>query len=76
MPLFPLGGFTPLSDVSTRIETRMQVAQAWLLQRALNILLIPGTSSAARLHENLAFADIDLPAGTIAELDDIVKATS
>ena len=51
VPFFPLGGFTPLqsstlSDVAQRLgATPMQVALAWLLRRAPNILLIPGTSS-------------------------------
>ena len=40
----------------------MQVALAWLLQRAPNILLIPGTSSVAHLRENLAAAELQLPA--------------
>ena len=40
----------------------MQVALAWLLQRSPNILLIPGTSSVAHLRENLAAADLALPA--------------
>jgi pyridoxine 4-dehydrogenase len=59
VPFFPLGGFTPLqsvalSDVADRLgATPMQVALAWLLQRAPNILLIPGTSSVKHLHENL-----------------------
>ena len=39
----------------------MQVALAWLLQRAPNILLIPGTSSLAHLRENLAAASGPLP---------------
>ena len=53
VPFFPLGGFTPLqsstlSQVATRLgATPMQVALAWLLHRAPNILLIPGTSSIA-----------------------------
>jgi aryl-alcohol dehydrogenase-like predicted oxidoreductase len=38
----------------------MQVAQAWLLQRSPNILLIPGTSSVAHLRENIAAASIQL----------------
>ena len=60
VPFFPLGGFTPLqsstlSDVAARLgATPMQVALAWLLRRAPNILLIPGTSSVAHLRENLA----------------------
>jgi aryl-alcohol dehydrogenase-like predicted oxidoreductase len=77
VPFFPLGGFTPLqsstlSDVAARLgATPMQVALAWLLQRAPNILLIPGTSSLAHLRENLAVAEIELPDDMLAELDGI-----
>ena len=77
VPFFPLGGFTPLqsstlSDVAARLgATPMQVALAWLLRRAANILLIPGTSSLDHLRENLAAAALDLPADTIDELDTI-----
>jgi pyridoxine 4-dehydrogenase len=66
VPFFPLGGFTPLqsailSEVATRLgATPMQVALAWLLHRAPNILLIPGTSSISHLHENLAAAELAL----------------
>ena len=49
----------------------MQVALAWLLQRAPNILLIPGTSSIAHLDENMAAAAITLPAEMVARLDAI-----
>jgi aryl-alcohol dehydrogenase-like predicted oxidoreductase len=52
--------------------TSMQVALAWLLQRAPNILLIPGTSSLAHLRENLAAADLELSTHVVAELDAIV----
>ena len=64
VPFFPLGGFSPLqsstlSAVATRLgATAMQVALAWLLHRAPNILLIPGTSSTAHLAENLAVAGV------------------
>jgi len=51
--------------------TPMQVALAWLLQRAPNILLIPGTSSLAHLRENLAVAEIELPGDMLAELTGI-----
>lgn len=50
VPYFPLGGFRPLQSsilrkVAARLDaTSMQVALAWLLRRASNILLIPGTS--------------------------------
>ena len=49
----------------------MQVALAWLLHRAPNILLIPGTSSIAHLYENLAAAELALTDTTIAELSAI-----
>jgi pyridoxine 4-dehydrogenase len=77
VPFFPLGGFTPLqssvlSDVAQRLgATPMQVALAWLLRRAPNILLIPGTSSLAHLRENLAAAKLDLPNEAAAALDGI-----
>ncbi|MBN3565756.1 aldo/keto reductase family oxidoreductase [Burkholderia cenocepacia] len=80
VPYFPLGGFSPLqsstlSDVAGRLgATPMQVALAWLLRRAPNLLLIPGTSSVAHLRENLAAADLDLPADALAALDRIAGA--
>jgi pyridoxine 4-dehydrogenase len=80
VPFFPLGGFTPLqsstlSDVAARLSaTPMQIALAWLLRRSPNILLIPGTSSVAHLHENLAVADLDLDAAAMAQLDSIGNA--
>lgn len=75
VPFFPLGGFTPLqsqtlSDVATRLDTSpMCVALAWLLQRAPNLLLIPGTSSVAHLHGNLTAAELVIPREMLAELD-------
>jgi aryl-alcohol dehydrogenase-like predicted oxidoreductase len=42
---------------------------AWLLRRAENILLIPGTASRAHLRENLAAAELALPVSTLATLD-------
>ncbi len=77
VPFFPLGGFTPLqstalSDVAKRLgATPMQVALAWLLRRAPNILLIPGTSSVGHLRENLAAADLVLPDDAMGALDQI-----
>jgi len=76
-PFFPLGGFTPLqstilSDVAERLgATPMQVALAWLLRRAPNILLIPGTSSLDHLQENLAAAELELPDDVLPLLDRI-----
>ena len=80
VPFFPLGGFTPLQSsaldaAATSLEaTPMQVALAWLLQRAPNILLIPGTSSLEHLRENLKAATLQLPAEAIADLDAIAGA--
>ncbi|HLZ84972.1 MAG TPA: aldo/keto reductase family oxidoreductase [Caulobacteraceae bacterium] len=74
VPFFPLGGFSPLqsstlTEVATRLgATPLQVALAWLLRRAPNILLIPGTSSLAHLRENLAAAKLTLPDDALAEL--------
>jgi pyridoxine 4-dehydrogenase len=77
VPFFPLGGFTPLqsaalSDVAKELgATPMQVALAWLLQRAPNILLIPGTSSAEHLRQNIAAAGLELPRDMVTVLDQI-----
>jgi pyridoxine 4-dehydrogenase len=77
VPFFPLGGFSPLqsaalSNVAARLDaTPMSVALAWLLQRSPNILLIPGTSSAAHLRENVAGAGLSLSDKEVAELDKI-----
>ncbi|MDF2585063.1 MAG: oxidoreductase, partial [Mycobacterium sp.] len=73
VPFFPLGsGFTADNPVlgnaavkKTATElgyTPAQVALAWTLSVAPNVLLIPGTSSVAHLEENLAISDIELPA--------------
>ena len=77
VPFFPLGGFTPLqsstlTNVAVRLGvTPMQVALAWLLRRAPNILLIPGTSSVAHLRENLAAVRLALSPQILAELEEI-----
>ena len=71
---FPLGGFNPLqSDELTAVAARLgasekQVALAWLLQRSATTVAIPGTSSVAHLRENVAAADLQLPADAVEEL--------
>lgn len=73
VPFFPLGSaFNPENPVLNHPEIRKtaselgrtpaQVALAWTLAAAPNMLLIPGTSSVAHLEENLAVADIEVPA--------------
>ena len=80
VPFFPLGGFTPLQSAALDAAaaslktTPMQVALAWLLHRAPNILLIPGTSSIEHLRENLEAATLQLPPETIANLDSIASS--
>jgi pyridoxine 4-dehydrogenase len=77
VPFFPLGGFTPiqsagLSGIAQKLgATPMQVALAWLLHRAPNILLIPGTSSLEHLRENLQAAQWSLPGDVLTDLDAI-----
>ena len=77
VPFFPLGGFSPLQSsaldkaAASLQATPMQVALAWLLQRSPNILLIPGTSSADHLRENLKAATLQLPPEVILALDSI-----
>ena len=79
VPFFPLGGFAPLQSAQLESAAKslkakpMQVALAWLLHRAPNILLIPGTSSVEHLRENLAAASMELPREVITELDAIAR---
>jgi pyridoxine 4-dehydrogenase len=82
VPFFPLGGFMPLqTEALTAVAAKlraspMQVALAWLLHRAPNMLLIPGTSSLGHLSENLAAAEIKLPDAALDKLDAITWATA
>jgi len=75
VPFFPLGGWSPvqssiLSTVAEQVDaTPMQVAQAWLLRRSPNILLIPGTSQVKHLRQNLAVADLAIPEELFVQLD-------
>ena len=77
VPFFPLGGFNPLqssvlSDVAARLgATPMQVALGWLLRRAPNILLIPGTSSLVHLKENLETTGIVLSDQAVKQLEGV-----
>ncbi|MEU0498545.1 oxidoreductase [Mycobacterium sp. NPDC006124] len=72
VPFFPLGsgfnadnpvlGNPAVKKVAADLgRTPAQIALAWTLAAAPNVLLIPGTSSVAHLEENLAVADIELP---------------
>ncbi|GAB6902021.1 oxidoreductase [Kineosporia succinea] len=78
---FPLGGWSSLqSDVLAAVAASLnaspqQTALAWLLQRSPNLLVIPGTSSVAHLRENIAAADLELPAEAVRRLNGLWTAT-
>ena len=81
VPYFPLGGFSPLQSqtlqtVAASLDASpLQVALAWLLHRAPNILLIPGTSSIAHFRENMKASTLELSPNVIAELDSIGRGS-
>ena len=77
VPYFPLGSAFPNmpkvtdDDQVRAIAQRLgaspaQVGLAWLLRRAANVLLIPGTSSVAHLEDNVAAGDVVLGDGDLA----------
>ncbi|MEO8828028.1 oxidoreductase [Lapillicoccus sp.] len=79
VPYFPLGSAFPnLPKVSENatvqlVAARMgvstsQIGLAWLLARAENVLLIPGTSSVAHLQDNMTVADLTLSEQDFTEL--------
>jgi aryl-alcohol dehydrogenase-like predicted oxidoreductase len=74
IPWYPLAsGPQTLADKIGRIAhahqaTVAQIALAWLLKRADNILLIPGTSSLQHLKENMDAANIQLTDEEFEEL--------
>jgi aryl-alcohol dehydrogenase-like predicted oxidoreductase len=82
VPFFPLGGFTPLQSsaldaAAAKLQaTPMQIALAWLLHRAPNVLLIPGTSSLAHLRENLAAAELKLPDEVLNQLNSVATSNA
>lgn len=80
VPFFPLGSaFTsdnPVlghpavkSEAEKLGRTPAQIALAWTLSVAPNVLLIPGTSSVAHLEENTAVRDIELDEDVKRQLD-------
>ena len=80
VPFFPLGSaFVPSNPVlSNEViqraagsldRTPAQIALAWTLSVAPNVLLIPGTSSVRHLEENVAVADTELDEDTLEQLN-------
>ncbi|MGI5473147.1 aldo/keto reductase [Streptomyces sp. CA-132043] len=79
VPYFPLGsafaGMPKVTDEPAVITaaralgvTPAQVALAWLLHHAPNVLLIPGTANAEHLEANVAVGTITLDEETLAAL--------
>ncbi|MEC3976338.1 aldo/keto reductase [Amycolatopsis sp. H20-H5] len=80
VPFFPLGGALPgmpkvtdepavVAAAESLGRTPAQVGLAWLLHRAPNVLLIPGTASVEHLRENVDAGAIVLDDATLAALD-------
>ncbi|HEV7992759.1 MAG TPA: aldo/keto reductase [Gemmatimonadaceae bacterium] len=64
-----------LNQIASRLgATTAQVALAWVLERSLVMLPIPGTSKVAHLEENVAAADIELTKEEFTELDRLGRA--
>jgi pyridoxine 4-dehydrogenase len=82
VPFFPLGGFSLLQSsvidaVAANLQaTPMQIALAWLLHRAPNVILIPGTSSLAHLRENVAAAELKLPDEVLNQLNSVATSNA
>jgi aryl-alcohol dehydrogenase-like predicted oxidoreductase len=83
VPYFPLGSAFPhlpkvvdqpsvKAVAARRGVPAARVGLAWLLARADNVLLIPGTSSVAHLEENMAVADLELADEDLAELSSVM----
>jgi pyridoxine 4-dehydrogenase len=73
MPWAPIGQMRFAHETLDRAAKNlnaasMQVALAWLLKRAKNILPIPGTANVQHLEQNVAAAALDLPDEVFAEL--------
>ncbi|HKF50481.1 MAG TPA: aldo/keto reductase [Terracidiphilus sp.] len=73
MPWAPIGQMRFAHEVLERAATQLsaspsQIALAWLLRRAPNILPIPGTAKVAHLEENVAAASLRLPDSVYEEL--------
>ena len=87
VPFFPLGGAFPgLPKVTEEPAVRAvaeslgvtpsQVGLAWLLHRARNVLLIPGTADTAHLEANMAASEISFDAAAHAALDAVESHSS
>jgi pyridoxine 4-dehydrogenase len=85
VPFFPLGSaFAGMPKVTEQPAVRQiaerlgatpsQVGLAWLLARAPEVLLIPGTSSLAHLEENVQAAEVQLDGDALAQLEEVGRS--
>jgi aryl-alcohol dehydrogenase-like predicted oxidoreductase len=67
--------YAPLRGLAAELGiTPAQLALAWLLHQGEQIVPIPGTRTPAHLDENLAAAEIELDAATLARIDELAPA--
>jgi aryl-alcohol dehydrogenase-like predicted oxidoreductase len=67
--------YAPLRGLAAELQiTPAQLALAWLLHQGDDIVPIPGTRTPAHLDENLAAADVELDAATLARIDELAPA--
>ena len=67
--------FAPLRSLASELElTPAQLALAWLLHQAPDLVPIPGTRTPSHLDENLAAADVVLDQATLARIEELAPA--
>ena len=67
--------FAPLRGLAADLQiTPAQLALAWLLHQAPDIVPIPGTRTPSHLDENLAAADVTLDAATLVKIEELAPA--
>jgi aryl-alcohol dehydrogenase-like predicted oxidoreductase len=63
-----------LNDIGASINaSSAQVALAWVLARAPEVVTIPGMKTRAHLHDNLAGGQIQLSAAQLAEIENLAR---
>jgi aryl-alcohol dehydrogenase-like predicted oxidoreductase len=67
--------FAPLRGLAAELDlTPAQLALAWLLHQAPDIVPIPGTRTPSHLDENLAAADVTLDTATLVKIEELAPA--
>ena len=67
--------FAPLRSLASELElTPAQLALAWLLHQAPDLVPIPGTRTPSHLDENLAAAEVVLDQATLARIEELAPA--